>query len=205
MIRFCSGDLLKSPEHYIAQGVAEGNQEGLGTGLALKISKQWPEVQAAFKKYSRSGRSKGGSIWVCPQNVAGRASSTSRRTGSLSRDAALPSQSAARPREVGRTRARLHRRASEGWRGTGQVVMGRRCATAVRRNVRGEQLRVRGLRRLSSRARRVALSEHRARWFGTALSAFVRHSKRVSTAAFARVMAELACVDASQGSDLRAG
>ncbi|ESY22356.1 MULTISPECIES: hypothetical protein [unclassified Mesorhizobium] len=56
MIVFVTGDLLAAQESYIAQGVAEGNQEGLGTGLALKISKKWPNVQAAFKKYARTGR-----------------------------------------------------------------------------------------------------------------------------------------------------
>ncbi len=66
MIEFTSGDLLQAIEQYIAQGVAEGNQEGLGTGLALKISKRWPDVQSAFKKYARSGRFRGGEIWVCP-------------------------------------------------------------------------------------------------------------------------------------------
>ena len=66
MIEFVSGDLLKAHEDYIAQGVAEGNQEGLGTGLALKISRKWPDVQAAFKKHARSGKFVGGSIWVLP-------------------------------------------------------------------------------------------------------------------------------------------
>ena len=64
MLKFVEGDLLQGAEQYIAHGVAEGNQEGLGTGLALKISKRWPEVQAAFKKHARSGRFKGGAIWV---------------------------------------------------------------------------------------------------------------------------------------------
>ena len=64
MIVFVAGDLLDSREYYIAQGVAEGNQEGLGTGLALKISRRWPEVQGAFKKHARSGRFSGGDIWV---------------------------------------------------------------------------------------------------------------------------------------------
>ncbi len=64
MIDFVAGDLLASTEEYIAQGVAEGNQEGLGTGLALKISKKWPDVQAAFKKHARSGNFSGGDIWV---------------------------------------------------------------------------------------------------------------------------------------------
>ena len=47
----------------IGQGVAEGNQEGLGTGLALEISRRWPDVQAAFKRHARSGRFRGGEIW----------------------------------------------------------------------------------------------------------------------------------------------
>ncbi len=64
MLKFVEGDLLQATEEYIAHGVAEGNQEGLGTGLALKISKRWPEVQAAFKKRARSGTFKGGTIWV---------------------------------------------------------------------------------------------------------------------------------------------
>ncbi len=66
MIRFVSGDLLAATEDYIAQGVAEGNQEGLGTGLAYKISRKWPDVQAAFKRHARRGRFRGGEIWVCP-------------------------------------------------------------------------------------------------------------------------------------------
>ena len=66
MIRFTSGDLLQATSQYIAQGVAEGNLEGLGTGLALKISQRWPEVQTAFKKHARSGAFRGGKIWVCP-------------------------------------------------------------------------------------------------------------------------------------------
>ncbi len=64
MIAFIHGDLLTSKTEYIAQGVAEGNQEGLGTGLALEISKRWTEVQAAFKRHTRGGRFKGGDIWV---------------------------------------------------------------------------------------------------------------------------------------------
>ncbi|MEP5760773.1 MAG: macro domain-containing protein [Litoreibacter sp.] len=56
-------------ENYLAQGVAEGNQEGLGTGLAYKISAKWPEVQKQFKKHARSGKFRGGNIWVCkPEN-----------------------------------------------------------------------------------------------------------------------------------------
>jgi O-acetyl-ADP-ribose deacetylase (regulator of RNase III) len=64
MISFVTGDLLASTEDYIAQGVAEGNQEGLGTGLAFKISRRWPEAQVAFKKHARSGSFTGGDIWT---------------------------------------------------------------------------------------------------------------------------------------------
>lgn len=64
MIEFVAGSLLDAPEQYIAQGVAEGNQEGLGTGLALKISRRWPEVQAAFKKHALTRKFAGGDIWV---------------------------------------------------------------------------------------------------------------------------------------------
>lgn len=73
MISFVAGDLLQASEQYIAQGVAEGNQEGLGTGLALKISSKWPAAQVAFKRYCRSGRFRGGTIWVFPpdQSIPG--------------------------------------------------------------------------------------------------------------------------------------
>jgi O-acetyl-ADP-ribose deacetylase (regulator of RNase III) len=64
MIVFVAGDLLTAKETYIAQGVAEGNQEGLGTGLALKISRKWPNVQASFKKHARTGKFEGGQIWI---------------------------------------------------------------------------------------------------------------------------------------------
>jgi O-acetyl-ADP-ribose deacetylase (regulator of RNase III) len=66
MISFVSGDILQANEQYIAQGVAEGNQEGLGTGLALKISTRWPAAQSAFKRHCRSGMFTGGSLWAFP-------------------------------------------------------------------------------------------------------------------------------------------
>jgi len=66
MIEFKSGDVLRAKEAYIAQGVAEGNQEGLGTGLALKISTRWPEIQSKFKRYARLGRFRAGGVFVVP-------------------------------------------------------------------------------------------------------------------------------------------
>ena len=50
MIKYISGDILQSKDEYIAQGVAVGSQEGLGTGLAFKLSSQFPEIQKHFKK-----------------------------------------------------------------------------------------------------------------------------------------------------------
>jgi O-acetyl-ADP-ribose deacetylase (regulator of RNase III) len=70
MIKFISGDILKAKETYIAQGVAEGNQEGLGTGLALKICTAWPEVQSKFKRYARLGRFRAGDIFVVAPTVS---------------------------------------------------------------------------------------------------------------------------------------
>ncbi|MBL7977400.1 MAG: macro domain-containing protein [Bacteroidetes Order II. Incertae sedis bacterium] len=64
MITFISGDILQSKEQFIAQGVATGLQEGLGTGLALKISKKWPELQKAFKKHARANGFKSGDVFI---------------------------------------------------------------------------------------------------------------------------------------------
>jgi O-acetyl-ADP-ribose deacetylase (regulator of RNase III) len=64
MVKFVSGDILQTSSRYIAQGVAIGSQEGLGTGLALKISSKWPEVQKHFKQFTRSQKFLGGDIFV---------------------------------------------------------------------------------------------------------------------------------------------
>jgi hypothetical protein len=64
MIQFTSGDLLQAETQYIAQGVATGSQEGLGTGLALKISTKWPDVQQHFKKHTRSSTFVGGDVFA---------------------------------------------------------------------------------------------------------------------------------------------
>jgi O-acetyl-ADP-ribose deacetylase (regulator of RNase III) len=64
MIKFVSGDILQTASRYIAQGVAIGSQEGMGTGLALKISSKWPEVQKHFKQFTRSQKFQGGDIFV---------------------------------------------------------------------------------------------------------------------------------------------
>lgn len=64
MLEFISGDLLQTTTLYVAQGVATGSQEGLGTGLALKISKKWPDAQQQFKKFTRSNSFEGGDVFV---------------------------------------------------------------------------------------------------------------------------------------------
>lgn len=64
MIKFVSGDILKTASSYIAQGVATESQEGMGTGLALKISTKWPDVQRHFKQFTRSQKFQGGDIFV---------------------------------------------------------------------------------------------------------------------------------------------
>lgn len=66
MIQSVRGDILQTTAQYIAQGVAIGSQEGLGTGLALKISRKWPQVQKQFKKYTHANKFQGGDIYVAP-------------------------------------------------------------------------------------------------------------------------------------------
>ena len=64
MIKFASGDILQTRSDYIAQGVATESQEGLGTGLAFKISAKWPDAQKHFKQFTRSQKFQGGDIFV---------------------------------------------------------------------------------------------------------------------------------------------
>lgn len=64
MLKFVSGDILRASSQFIAQGVATGAQEGIGTGLALKISKKWPDAQKHFKQFVRSQRFEGGDLFV---------------------------------------------------------------------------------------------------------------------------------------------
>lgn len=64
MINYVSGDILQSVDEYIAQGVAVGSQEGLGTGLAYKLSSKFPEIQKLFKKYTRNRKFGAGDIFM---------------------------------------------------------------------------------------------------------------------------------------------
>lgn len=64
MIKYISGDILQSKAEYIAQGVAVGSQEGLGAGLALKLSSRFPEIQKLFKKYTRNNKFQAGDVFV---------------------------------------------------------------------------------------------------------------------------------------------
>ena len=103
MITFVSGDILHAKEQYIAQGVAEGNQEGLGTGLAFKISKRWPSAQSAFKRHCRSGMFTGGSLWAYPPTIETPGISLLGYTaGHVSRDIAIPEEGVAFANDLGR-------------------------------------------------------------------------------------------------------
>ena len=64
MIKFVSGDILQTGTQYLAQGVAVGSQEGLGTGLALQISTKWPDAQKKFKKFTFNNKFEGGDIFI---------------------------------------------------------------------------------------------------------------------------------------------
>jgi len=64
MIKFVSGDILRASSEYIAHGVAADSREGLGTGLPLKISSKWPEVQKHFRQFTRGNRFQGGDLFV---------------------------------------------------------------------------------------------------------------------------------------------
>lgn len=66
MIKFVSGDILQTETQYLAQGVAVGSQEGLGTGLALKISTKWADAQKQFKKFTFNNKFEGGDLFVAP-------------------------------------------------------------------------------------------------------------------------------------------
>ncbi len=64
MIEFTSGEILRTKSDYIASGVAADSQEGIGAGLALKISKKWPDAQKHFKQFARSQKFQGGDLFV---------------------------------------------------------------------------------------------------------------------------------------------
>ena len=66
MIKFVAGDILRTKTQYLAQSVAVGSQEGLGTGLALKISKKWADAQKQFKRFTLNNKFDGGNLFVAP-------------------------------------------------------------------------------------------------------------------------------------------
>ena len=64
MINYVSGDILQSMDEYIAQGIAVGSQEGLGTVLAYKLLSKSPEIQKLFKKHTRNRKFGAGDIFA---------------------------------------------------------------------------------------------------------------------------------------------
>lgn len=63
MIKFVSGDILRTTSEYLAHGVAT-SQEEVAQGLALKISSRWPEVQRHFRQFTRGNKFQGGDLFV---------------------------------------------------------------------------------------------------------------------------------------------
>lgn len=55
---------MQSKDEYIAQGVAVGSQEGVGTGLVFKLSSQYAEIQKLFKKYTRNAKFQAGDVFI---------------------------------------------------------------------------------------------------------------------------------------------
>jgi O-acetyl-ADP-ribose deacetylase (regulator of RNase III) len=64
MIKFVTGDILRTTAEYLAHGVATDSQEGPGMDLALKISSRWPEVQKHFRQFTRGNKFQGGDLFV---------------------------------------------------------------------------------------------------------------------------------------------
>ncbi len=61
-IEYCLGDALESDAEVLAHGVAAGNVEDMGTGIAKQIKIKWPETFSRFKKLRRNGFDLGGVI-----------------------------------------------------------------------------------------------------------------------------------------------
>lgn len=64
MIKFVSGDILRTTSEYLAHGIATDSEQGTGAGLALKISSRWPEVQRHFRQFARGNKFQGGDLFV---------------------------------------------------------------------------------------------------------------------------------------------
>jgi O-acetyl-ADP-ribose deacetylase (regulator of RNase III) len=64
MIKIVAGDILRTTSEYLAHGVASGSDEGMATGLALKISSKWPEAQKHFRQFARGNKFQGGDLFV---------------------------------------------------------------------------------------------------------------------------------------------
>jgi O-acetyl-ADP-ribose deacetylase (regulator of RNase III) len=64
MIKIVAGDILRTTSEYLAHGVASGAEEGIGTGLALRISSKWPEAQKHLRQFSRGNKFQGGDLFV---------------------------------------------------------------------------------------------------------------------------------------------
>jgi hypothetical protein len=64
MIKFVSGDILRTTSEYLAHGVPTGTVEAAGTGLALAISSRWADAQKHFRQFTRGNKFQGGDLFV---------------------------------------------------------------------------------------------------------------------------------------------
>ncbi|MDQ2856234.1 MAG: Appr-1-p processing protein [Acidobacteriota bacterium] len=64
MIKFISGDILRSTSQYIVAGALTGTQETPASGLAARISSKWPEAQKHLRQFARGNKFLGGDLFV---------------------------------------------------------------------------------------------------------------------------------------------
>lgn len=68
-VQYVDGDCLYALTDVIAHGVAEGEIEDMGTGIAKEINRRWPESFKRFKKIRRSRSFKLGDVIIDTENV----------------------------------------------------------------------------------------------------------------------------------------
>jgi hypothetical protein len=64
MIKFVSGDILRTTSQFIVTGVPHGTQEKTGVGLVARISSKWPEAQKHLRQFARGNKFLGGDLFV---------------------------------------------------------------------------------------------------------------------------------------------
>ena len=62
MIQYVTGDILLSPAHAIAHGIAPNDH--FDSGLALSLRQDWPALYKDFRHYLHTAHPKPGGLWV---------------------------------------------------------------------------------------------------------------------------------------------